>query len=313
MEISNDPYRPLNSWKKRGLNIDICEINRTFKYKKPKLSNIALEDTLIEGERYGVCSKKGRFRKDMEDTYEVALEIHNCSFRHAFAIFDGHSGTEASLFGSKNLINNIESIDEQGIIQAFELTDYLFCNDNQKKGGTTVALSILNYTHLITANIGDTKIILIKENSFQILSYDHVASDISEQSRIEMAGGYVINHNKTLRVSGQLAITRSIGDAKFKDYLISIPYFQSTKLTIDDLALVIASDGLFETLTPAEVFKIVKEKVRHKPSEIAQVLTSEAIDAGSKDNVTVIVVKLQEFYTLASSQTNRNKQKTFNF
>ena len=313
MEVSSESFGALKTWKKKGLRLDICEINKTFKYKKPKICEVALEDTLIEGERYGVCSKKGSFRKIMEDTYSVSLEIHNCAFKHAFAIFDGHSGTEASVFASKNLINNIDTIDEQGIVDAFQLTDYLFCSENPQRGGTTVALAVLDHTKLFTANIGDTKIILIKQNSYQVLSYDHIASDTNEKTRIEMAGGYVINRHNILRVCGQLAITRSIGDARYKDYLIPLPYFQSTNLAVDDVALVIASDGLFEVLTPYLVAEIVKEKSHHSPSEIAEVLTSEAIEGGSKDNVTVIVVKLQEFFTLAGSQTDRNKKKSFNF
>ena len=313
MEVSSQSYRPMKSWKKQGLNLDICEINRTFKTKKPKLSDETLEDILIEGERYGVSAKKGKFRKQMEDCYSVSIEMQNCSLKHAFAIFDGHSGIEASTFASETLLKNIDCTDEQGIVQAFQLTDCLFCDKSPIKGGTTVALTILDHTNLLTANIGDTKIVLVRENSFEILSYDHVASDISEQSRIEMAGGYVISVHNTLRVCGQLAITRSIGDARYKDYLIPIPYFRNTRLGIEDIAIVIASDGLFETLSPAQTAHVVRENQRLRHSEIAELLSSEAIDGGSKDNVTVMVIKLKEYFTLASSQTNRNKQKSFNF
>ena len=303
----------MRSWKKQGLNLDICEINRSCKAKRPKLSDEALEDILIEDERYGVSAKKGNFRKQMEDCYSVSIEMQNCSLKHAFAIFDGHSGTQASTFASETLIKNIDSADEQGIVQAFQLTDCLFCDKNPIKGGTTVALAILDHTNLVTANIGDTKIILVRENSFEILSYDHVASDISEQSRIEMAGGYIINVHNTLRVCGQLALTRSIGDARYKDYLIPIPHVRTTRLGIEDIAVVIASDGLFESLSPAQTAQVVRENQKLRQSEIAEILSSEAIDGGSKDNVTVMVIKLQEFFTLASSQTNRNKQKSFQF
>ena len=313
MEVSKQPYLPSKSWKKHGLNIDICEINRTFKHKKRKLTDIILEDSLIEGEKYGVCVKKGKYRKQMEDAYNVVLDLHNTSLKHAFALFDGHSGTDASVFASKNLIQNISSTDENGITQAFKLTDYIYCMSNPKQGGTTVALGILDRTHLLTANIGDTKIILVKENSYKILSYDHVASDLEEQNRIEMAGGFVIRHGNIMRVNGNLAITRSIGDFKYKSCISSTPYIRDTKLDIDDIALVIASDGLFETLPPEQVSEIVRDKKFYKPSEIAETLAMEAIETGSRDNVSVIVVNVKEYYTLACSQTDRNKKKTFEF
>lgn len=306
MEVSN-PYKALKSWKKQGLNLDICEINNSFKYKKQKISEFCLNDLLIEGEKYGICAKKGNFRKQMEDTYDIVLELQNSSFKHAFAIFDGHSGAAASVFASKNLIKSIETLDEKGIIEAFQLTDILFCNDNPKKGGTTVALTIIDHDHLLSANIGDTKIILVKNSSFEVLSYDHVASDIGEQSRIEHAGGCIINHRNTMRVCGQIAITRSIGDARYKNYLISVPHFKATKISIEDIALVIASDGLFETLSPEQVSNIIREKQGYRPSQIAETLTAEAIESGSKDNITVMIVKLQEYYTLVCSQTNRNQ------
>ena len=44
------------------------------------------------------------------------------------------------------------------------------------------------------------------------MSYDHKGSDESEQKRIQEAGGLVVMN----RVSGILAVTRSLGDHKMK-------------------------------------------------------------------------------------------------
>jgi serine/threonine protein phosphatase PrpC len=313
MEISTQPCKVLKTWRRDTLLIDISEINRTFQTKKPKLSEVLIKDILVDEERYGISSKKGRYRKEQEDAYQVVTELHNNSFKHAFAIFDGHSGAEASTFASKNLISQISSLDESGIAEAFKHIDDEFCQLNPKKGGTTVGLSIIDNVNLLTANIGDTRIILIRTENYQVLSYDHVASDVNEKIRVEKAGGYITQHHNTNRVCGQLAITRSIGDARFKDYIISTPFYNSTRMTIDDLALVIASDGLFEVIGNEEVVQVVRDKIEFSPCQIAEVLSNEAIDRGSKDNVTVIVVKLKEFYRMASSQTDRNKQKTFKF
>jgi serine/threonine protein phosphatase PrpC len=313
MEISRQSCKVLKSWRREGLMLDISEINRTFQHKKPKLSEVIIKDILVDEERYGISSKKGRYRKEQEDTYHVELELHSNSFKHAFAIFDGHSGCEASSFASKNLINNINSVDETGIIEAFRKTDECFCDLHPQKGGTTAGLAIIDQVYLITANIGDTRILIIRTSSFEVLSYDHVASDLSEKNRVEKAGGYITCHRNIDRVCGQLAITRSIGDARYKDYIISNPFYTKNKMNIDDIALVIASDGLFEGMSCEEVANIVREKQEFNPCQIAEVLTSEAFERGSKDNVTVMVIKLREFYQLASSQTDRNKQKSFKF
>ena len=313
MEISTQSCRVLKTWRRDTLLIDISEINRSFQTKKPKLSEVIIKDIIVDEERYGISSKKGRYRKDQEDAYQVVMELHNNSFKHAFAIFDGHSGAEASNFASKNLISQISNLDESGISEAFKHVDEEFCQLNPKKGGTTVGLSVIDNVNLLTANIGDTRIILVRTSNFQVLSYDHVASDDNEKLRVEKAGGYITQHHRTKRVCGQFAITRSIGDARYKEYIISAPYFKNTRMSIDDLALVIASDGLFEVMSNEEVVQVVREKIDFSPCQIAEVLSTEAVDRGSKDNVTVIVVKLKEFYRMASSQTDRNKQKSFKF
>jgi serine/threonine protein phosphatase PrpC len=313
MDISMPSCQVFSTWKKPELQLDISEINRTFTPAPEKPSELLIEDSLINGQFYGVCAKKGRFRKQMEDTYSAYTELNNNFFQHAFAVFDGHSGTDAPIFASKNLIPSIETLDEKGVIEAFHKTDFSYCANNSNKGGTTAALAVIDHESILAANAGDTKILIVTTNGFELLSYDHVASDINERFRIEQAGGYVLSHHSANRVCGQIAITRSLGDLKYKPYLIAMPHVQKRKLNIQDLALVIASDGLFETLTPARISEIVREKINSQPATIADALTSEAIELGSKDNITVIVAKLREYYTLLCSQSVRHKKTGFGF
>lgn len=48
------------------------------------------------------------------------------------------------------------------------------------------------------------------------LTMDHHADREDERSRIEAAGGYVVEWAGVARVNGQLAVTRAIGDISFK-------------------------------------------------------------------------------------------------
>lgn len=52
--------------------------------------------------------------------------------------------------------------------------------------------------------------------SVQELTRDHSPDRDDEKSRVEAAGGYVISLNSVPRVNGQLAVSRAIGDVKFK-------------------------------------------------------------------------------------------------
>lgn len=52
--------------------------------------------------------------------------------------------------------------------------------------------------------------------SVQELTRDHNPKRDDERSRVEAAGGYILSLNGVPRVNGQLAVSRAIGDVKFK-------------------------------------------------------------------------------------------------
>ena len=54
------------------------------------------------------------------------------------------------------------------------------------------------------------------------------------------AGGFVMNN----RVNGILAVTRSLGDSKMKEFVVGSPYTTETTLGDDDEWLIIACDGV---------------------------------------------------------------------
>lgn len=73
------------------------------------------------------------------------------------------------------------------------------------------------------------------------MSYDHKGSDESEQKRIQEAGGLVVMN----RVSGILAVTRSLGDHKMKKFVVGTPYTpEPVELNEKDNYLVVACDGV---------------------------------------------------------------------
>ena len=69
------------------------------------------------------------------------------------------------------------------------------------------------------------------------------------------------------------------------------------KLWVDILHQVIASDGLWETMTNEDVVSIVKDTVK-EPSMVSKRLATEAVERGSRDNITVIVVFLTPVSTV---------------
>ena len=61
----------------------------------------------------------------------------------------------------------------------------------------------------------------------------------------------------------------------------------------DDYALVLASDGLWDVLSEDRVLHCL-QKTAKSPDMIAKRLVSEAFDSGSDDNISVVVVFLQD-------------------
>lgn len=118
------------------------------------------------------------------------------------------------------------------------------------------------------------------------LSFDHKGSDTFEQKRISKAGGYILND----RVNGVLAVTRSLGDNSFKEWVIGNPYTTETILKPGDDFLILACDGIWDVCLDQEAVDIVAQI--ENPKEAAECLVAHALENFSMDNLTVIVVKI---------------------
>ncbi|KAL1825969.1 hypothetical protein DCAR_0314168 [Daucus carota subsp. sativus] len=134
------------------------------------------------------------------------------------------------------------------------------------------------------------------------LTRDHHPDREDERSRVESAGGYVLEWAGVSRVNGELAVSRAIGDLPFKSYgVTSVPEVMGWRpLHANDTYLVAASDGVFEKLSPQEVCDLLWELHNQGPmrSEVspacpyslADCIVSTAFDKGSTDNMAAIVV-----------------------
>lgn len=150
---------------------------------------------------------------------------------------------------------------------------------------------------LYTSNVGDLRIVLCRLGRLYRLSYDHKASDAHEIERVRDAGGLIVNH----RVNGVFAITRSLGDLYVKNLVTGKPFTTSTQITDQDEFLILACDGVWDVLSDEAACKFVQGVFRQQsesrqtydPTEAAKKLCKLAIDKGSTDNITVMVVKLE--------------------
>ncbi|KAG9140990.1 hypothetical protein Leryth_012582 [Lithospermum erythrorhizon] len=177
--------------------------------------------------------------------------------------------------------------------------------------GSTAVVAVMSSSHIIVANCGDSRAVLYRGNEVVELSADHKPNREDEYARIEASGGRVIQWNGH-RVFGVLAMSRSIGDRYLKPWIIPDPEVVFVPRVREDEILVLASDGLWDVMTNEEVCELARRRILlwHKKNgsnllisrgkgvdpasqAAAEYLSMLAIQKGSKDNISVIVVDLK--------------------
>jgi serine/threonine protein phosphatase PrpC len=125
-------------------------------------------------------------------------------------------------------------------------------------------------------------------------------------NRITKAGGFV---NQFGRVNGNLNLSRSIGDLKYKqvpgippaDQMITAePDIISTTLRPGDEFIVLGCDGIWDCLSNEECVKYVRDRIDTKsPVEIGTEMLDEIVSEDPRasqgiggDNMTVMIIDL---------------------
>jgi len=97
------------------------------------------------------------------------------------------------------------------------------------------------------------------------------------------------------KVEGKLGISRSFGDYEFKDhkFITCAPDLFHVRLTQTTDFILLACDGLYDVFTNDEVVTFINTRIDKEVvlETIANELVEEAIDRGSTDNITVVIVK----------------------
>jgi serine/threonine protein phosphatase PrpC len=264
-----------------------------------------------------------RFRPTMEDAHVVDLDLvppqhlamstsrENTGY---FAVYDGHGGKAAVDLVSQNLHRHLQhelnsATPEVAIRQAFLKTDaemkgkpaYAEC------GSTAVCALILPSAQgrtLLAANAGDARAVLARVGPGGILeavrlTRDHKPDVYEESVRVAKAGGWVMRG----RLDGSLAVSRALGDFNYKERgLICEPDVLTCELDERHLFLILACDGLWDVVKDEEA--VLQVCHMEKSRAMAQALVDLAMNKGTTDNVTVMVVRLQK-HAPKRSKTSR--------
>lgn len=236
----------------------------------------------------GYSDLKG-YRETMEDSLLIRTNLP-CN-ADAFAVLDGHGGSRTAMLTTHYLhiyLQELKSITENSIRKMLEDIVYTVRKSNYDDG-CTLCMCIISSGTIFAVNIGDSRMILVKEDSsFEKLSHDHKPTSRDELERIRKAGYWVYNG----RTSGVLALSRSIGDFSIGG-VSSSPDIIVRKISPGDKKIVICCDGVFDVLDNDEVAKLAN--IYQNPFEAACLLRNAAFARQTQDNVTSIVIDLAKY------------------
>ena len=317
--------------------------------KKNKIKNYLINNALINIRELSIPgrTKDGQLKLN-QDSYIIQRDINYIKNFNIFAIFDGHgfNGNIISEYLKENLINkigqhpqikslkNLEYIysqfvkDNYKIIREifFELDNELLNNEKLidiNLSGSTCILLIQIGDNIISANIGDSKAILVYEdinvsncadeyNKYKSikLSRDCTPYIETEKMRIIMNGGNVIQlknsinqENGPLRIylKGDnipgLSITRSFGDRIGKKIgMISNPVINEYTLNKFVKFIIIASSGVWKFIKEKEILNFgIKYYLINDPDNFCNIIANKASElwkqnTGNIDDITIIVI-----------------------
>lgn len=260
-------------------------------------------------------SIKGK-RPQNEDKHNTIINMDGSAYPNKakinyYAVYDGHGGKFVSKFLHDNLpqcfIDNRVKypLKKDFVKEVYNYwqntlkTNYL---KNSINTGSTCLVAIhyktpdgSNYINVL--NTGDSRCIISSNNIGIPITKDHKPNWPEETKRIEALGGRIVFDGFDYRIS-DLSVSRAFGDVSAEPYLTCMPDIYKRKLTSDDQFMVLACDGLWDVLGTQDVVNyVIKRSFDQKTGQrinkhinVAKELAKLALDNGSTDNVTAIVV-----------------------
>ncbi|MBQ7957590.1 MAG: serine/threonine-protein phosphatase [Clostridia bacterium] len=235
---------------------------------------------------YSLCSNVGKVRKENQDTVFVShnnaiyhkadfVEYSNTSENDSlliFAVFDGmggeQNGAEASYIAAFTVSELMKKQQKASLDNMCSVVNKVLCRYMEENGiksmGTTAAMIKLEEDRVVACNIGDSSIFKMTDCQMDELSVRHI-----------MEVG-----------SGSRVLTQHLGIPENEMQIE--PYSVAVKLKENDVFL-LCSDGVTDVLNNSELKKIVNE---YSVKDLSKSITELAIEKGSKDNISVIVLKI---------------------
>ncbi|TVU15537.1 hypothetical protein EJB05_39062 [Eragrostis curvula] len=174
--------------------------------------------------------------------------------------------------------------------------------------GCTACVALIRGNIIVVGNAGDSRCIISRNGQAMDLSTDHKPHLQAETQRIENAGHEVTRFPQRggiSRVDNGIAISRSIGDVRYKDNanlppqqqaLTSFPDVRTEVITNDTGFLFMACDGIWDCMSSQDVVNFVRVHPSevYQPVAICEALLDHCLKLpGGKDNMAALLVRFK--------------------
>eukprot|EP00743_Colponemidia_sp_Colp-15_P009781 GILK01010712.1.p1 GENE.GILK01010712.1~~GILK01010712.1.p1 ORF type:complete len:1014 (+),score=181.21 GILK01010712.1:193-3234(+) len=238
-------------------------------------------------------------------------------------VFDGHGGrgdVAAELVSTRFLDQLINSLKASGnlhdsLFLTFGFLDgMLLALEPLQSSGTTATVAVLSQrpmpdqqplqtrepVTLTVANCGDSEAVLFQRSTGSGLSWVDMSAQHRWTGEEAMRAGGKIENGYLLHPSSNtvISVSRALGDADFAHVGVSpVPSIQEHSVTEEDVALVLASDGIWEQISREEMAKIISQSANGNSAAqlIAESIRQRHKDQAHLDDATIIVVYLSSF------------------
>jgi len=231
----------------------------------------------------------GKYRDDSSISTEGFID--NASRNsYLYAICDGMGGEAfgdlASLIAVKTLLSYQDTDLRQTITEYIDTTNRLICdaakNNGNVKIGTTLALLFLVNNNAYSYNIGDSRIYLFRDGNLYLMTEDH-----TEAQRLVRMG--IIKQEDVKSHKSKNKLTQHLGIDP--NEMIIEPYVsEGVNISKNDIFL-ICSDGLTDMVSDDEIAVCLSDETKNT-TDLVKVLAAKTQSAGSKDNATIIIIKV---------------------
>lgn len=250
--------------------------------------------------RAAAVSDVGRVRKTNEDAFYSDIDMR------LFAVADGMGGHEAGEVASRLALEALSgfirrsaadtdfswpygldgklSFDGNRLRTAIHLANRRVfrtaeTNDDYSGMGTTIVTLLMNGAHIAVGHVGDSRLYLLRDGRIDQMTQDDswAATILAHNPKAHPAE--LANHPM------RNVLTNALGAREQVDVHLAERDLQ------DGDTLLLCSDGLHGVLDAAMLQAVLEQ--HRDPDAAARTLVQQALDHGSRDNVTALVVRYE--------------------